>query len=229
MTFSFGEDLEGELYLLSSTIIRQIVRLCPWDLNGDDIPDFIVGDMQAGEATVFSGIDGTLLYTLAPPGEAGSFAGCHLIDDITGDGLADVICGSWGSNAGAPGGGRAFLFSGGDGSQIRTMTYTVPNGGLVTDVRAAGDFNGDGALDFLIGGTGGGFNGPPTGRIFILAGIPTAPSPDLDGDGMVGPMDLAILLGNWGPCADCDDCPADLDGDCTVGPADLAILLGNWG
>jgi len=50
--------------------------------------------------------------------------------------------------------------------------------------------------------------------------------PDLDGDGMVGPFDLALLLGNWGPC---DCCPADLDGNGTVGAFDLALLLGNWG
>ncbi len=52
---------------------------------------------------------------------------------------------------------------------------------------------------------------------------------DLNGDGTVGAADLAILLGSWGPCGDCGDCPADLDGDCTVGAADLAMLLGNWG
>ncbi len=52
---------------------------------------------------------------------------------------------------------------------------------------------------------------------------------DLDGDGSVGVKDLLILLGDWGPCADCDDCIADLDGDCTVGVKDLLILLGNWG
>ncbi len=52
---------------------------------------------------------------------------------------------------------------------------------------------------------------------------------DLNDDGEVGAFDLALLLGNWGPCADLDDCPADLNGDGTVGPADLAILLGNWG
>lgn len=52
---------------------------------------------------------------------------------------------------------------------------------------------------------------------------------DLDGDGNVGPVDLAMLLGSWGPCGDCAACPADLDGDCTVGPGDLAILLANWG
>ena len=52
---------------------------------------------------------------------------------------------------------------------------------------------------------------------------------DLDGDGSVGVKDLLILLGNWGPCAECADCVADLDGDCSVGVKDLLILLGNWG
>ncbi|MCH8314425.1 MAG: hypothetical protein IIA64_00495, partial [Planctomycetes bacterium] len=52
---------------------------------------------------------------------------------------------------------------------------------------------------------------------------------DLDCDGSVGVQDLLILLGNWGPCADCADCIADLDGECSVGVKDLLILLGNWG
>lgn len=52
---------------------------------------------------------------------------------------------------------------------------------------------------------------------------------DLDGDGGVGPADLALLLGNWGP-VDCAGagCP-DFDGDGDVDAADLAVLLGNWG
>ena len=56
-----------------------------------------------------------------------------------------------------------------------------------------------------------------------------SPVGDLDGDGDIDAADLAQLLGNWGPCADPDDCPADLDGDGSVGAFDLAILLGNWG
>lgn len=55
---------------------------------------------------------------------------------------------------------------------------------------------------------------------------------DLDGDGIVGTSDLLILLGSWGPCADCNipnDCPADIDEDCNVGTADLLLLLSNWG
>ncbi len=52
---------------------------------------------------------------------------------------------------------------------------------------------------------------------------------DLDGDGFVTVKDLLILLGAWGPCADCDACVADIDGDCSVGVKDLLILLANWG
>ena len=52
---------------------------------------------------------------------------------------------------------------------------------------------------------------------------------DLNGDGTVGAADLLILLASWGPCDDCNDCPADLDGNCTVGAIDLLILLVNWG
>ena len=52
---------------------------------------------------------------------------------------------------------------------------------------------------------------------------------DLDADGTIGILDLLILLANWGPCADCDKCPADFDGDCAVGILDLLTLLANWG
>lgn len=50
-----------------------------------------------------------------------------------------------------------------------------------------------------------------------------ANSPDLDGDGFVGPRDLGILLGAWGSSG-----PGDLDADGIVGPTDIAVLLGSW-
>jgi hypothetical protein len=49
---------------------------------------------------------------------------------------------------------------------------------------------------------------------------------DLDGDGAVGPQDLATLLGAWGSA---QGGGADIDGDGVVGPQDLAALLANWG
>ena len=47
---------------------------------------------------------------------------------------------------------------------------------------------------------------------------------DLNGDGVVGAPDLAILLGNWGGSG-----VGDLDGDGIVGAPDLAAVLGSWG
>ena len=52
---------------------------------------------------------------------------------------------------------------------------------------------------------------------------------DINQDGVVDPMDLALLLGSWGACPPRADCPADLNGDETVDPMDLALLLGSWG
>ncbi len=52
---------------------------------------------------------------------------------------------------------------------------------------------------------------------------------DLNADGLVGIVDFLMLLGAWGPCADCGNCPADLDGNCIVGLPDLLELLSRWG
>ena len=51
-------------------------------------------------------------------------------------------------------------------------------------------------------------------------------SADVNGDGAVGPSDLAFVLGSWGPCV---GCPADFDDDGDVDAFDLAQVLGAWG
>ncbi len=53
---------------------------------------------------------------------------------------------------------------------------------------------------------------------------------DVDGDGMTGAFDLAVLLGSWGPCAPGDACESlDANGDGMIDAFDLAVLLGSWG
>lgn len=47
---------------------------------------------------------------------------------------------------------------------------------------------------------------------------------DLNGDGCVGAVDLAIMLGSWGP-----NSTSDLNCDGMTTSADLALLLGSWG
>lgn len=72
--------------------------------------------------------------------------------------------------------------------------------------------------------------------VFLRAlDVPLLHPGDVDCDGDVDPFDLALLLGNWGPCpgpctpGDPPTCLADFDHDCDVNAFDLAFLLGNWG
>ena len=51
---------------------------------------------------------------------------------------------------------------------------------------------------------------------------------DLNGDGVVGPPDLGILLAVWGTDGG-DIAGADINGDGTVNASDLGPLLGAWG
>ena len=50
----------------------------------------------------------------------------------------------------------------------------------------------------------------------------------MNGDGVVGVVDLVTLLSEWGPC-ETDCCLSDLDMDGDVGALDLLLLLANWG
>lgn len=51
---------------------------------------------------------------------------------------------------------------------------------------------------------------------------------DLNGDGDVDGADLTVVLGAWGPCAQCGQCSADLNSDCVVDGGDITIVLGSW-
>ena len=55
------------------------------------------------------------------------------------------------------------------------------------------------------------------------------PLGDLNGDCVVGILDLLALLADWGPCPPMADCPGDLNNDETVNVFDLLLLLMNWG
>lgn len=48
---------------------------------------------------------------------------------------------------------------------------------------------------------------------------------DINGDNNVGPVDLSMLLSNWGT----NNVTADVNKDGIVGPIDLSLLLSNWG
>ncbi|MEO0858151.1 MAG: hypothetical protein AAFY55_14995 [Bacteroidota bacterium] len=152
--------------------------LCPWinplyglgvgsigDINGDGTPDFMIGARgecpngvpNAGRAYVYSGAEGRLLYTLeSPDPQDEGFFGEFLagVGDLSNDGVPDIVVGATIEDAvGTPDAGRVHIFSGASGRLIRTLVSPSPRtpGRFGNALDDAGDINGDGVTDVLIG------------------------------------------------------------------------------
>ena len=198
-----------------------------YDVNGDEIPDIYVNDFPANRAHVFSGLDGGKIWTLNGEGEGGGFGIGRLVPDVTGDEKADLILAAWASGVGAPGAGKAFVYSGATGEVVHTYTHNIPGANFGFDANGMGDVDGDGSFDYLVTAAS---DLSSRGVSYVITG--NAPAPllgDVDGDCDVDFADILKLLNEWGPCAPAPaGCRADFNGDGVVDFADLLIILANW-
>ncbi|HEV8321592.1 MAG TPA: integrin alpha [Myxococcota bacterium] len=222
------------------------------DLDGDAFADLAVGSVDdaggvdAGSVRVFRGgagaafdatADAVLLGTQADGWFGWAVAGAG---DVNGDDFADLIVGARLEDASGPDAGRAYVYYGGGGGAGGVLD-AVPDGvvaGAAGDhlghaVAGAGDANGDGWADVLIGSPGNDAGGADAGRVYLLFGGP-------------GPLDTAadaVLTGaatsdglGWA-VAGAGDLNADGFADFAVGaPASAAaapaggvvyVVLGN--
>ena len=151
------------------------------DLDGDGVPDIYASDFSnaangpsTGRIYVRSGKDGHALLTLTggTPGE-GFGIGRADAGDVNHDGRADLIVGAWQYAGAAVSGGKATLFSGKDGSTLKTFTCRVPGDTFGFDAVGIGDTDGDGTIDLLITSAWSGIHGYHSGRMYIVSsGIP---------------------------------------------------------
>ncbi len=149
------------------------------DVDADGIDDVIVGAPNgtpslAGKAYVFSGATGAQLWRfdgLATNDQLGwSVAGAG---DVNGDGFSDLIVGAPGAAPnGVLGAGSAYVFSGATGAQL--FRFDGPSGGaaLGFSVAGAGDVDGDGSPDQIVGAVGASPNNLATaGSAYVFSGV----------------------------------------------------------
>jgi hypothetical protein len=167
------------------------VRVAVGDVNGDGVPDVIVG-AGPGAGPHVKVFDGRTFQEIAsffaydPGFQGGVFVAAG---DVNGDGKADIITGA---DAG-PSGGHVKVFDGVTHAEIRSF-FAYP--GFAGGVRvAAGDVNGDGKADLITGAGPGagphvkvidGFSGAELASFFAFGsfqgGVYVAAG-DINGDG----------------------------------------------
>jgi hypothetical protein len=134
---------------------------------------------HAGRAYVFSGRNGSLLFELVSPNEEeDGFFGTSVsgAGDANQDGHADVIVGAEYEDPGTspPSAGRAYVFSGLDGSLL--FELASPNekqaGQFGHEVAGAGDVNQDGVADVIVGAPNENPDNSPgeAGRAYVFSG-----------------------------------------------------------
>lgn len=154
------------------------------DTNGDGYDDVLIGaygtNSYQGTAYVFSGsasgLDATAQAVLdgaAPNDRLGNFGGTA--GDVDADGYDDVVIGAPGYAADT---GRAYVYAGASAGVSATAS-TVLDGESAGDrfggdAHAAGDVNGDGYVDIVIGATG---SDHERGRAYVYMGAATGISP----------------------------------------------------
>lgn len=149
------------------------------DVNGDGTVDVYASDWNSnangvpasGRVYVHSGADGALLHVLAGERAGDGFGiGTAEAGDADGDGCDDLLVGAWQSDAGAPGGGRCYLYSGRTGALLQTYTCSTPGETFGFDTTTLGDVDGDGGPDFLITAADSFARGVQSGRSFVVRG-----------------------------------------------------------
>ena len=176
------------------------VRVAVGDVNGDGVPDRIVGSgAGAGQIHVYSGRDVSVLASVFPFGPAHSGGVYVAAGDVDADGRADIIAGS------GTGGGRVAVLSGADRHEIASgFPFSPLYAGGVT--VAAGDVNGDGRADIIAGTAVGGAVRvvSAVGASLLASGFPYGPlftggvhvaAGDVNGDGRVDVITAPRSLG----------------------------------
>ncbi len=160
------------------------------DVNGDGFADFLLG---APDANPVVAMDGRSYLFLGPLSASTTASSAALImdgegwadqsgiavsgaGDVDGDGLDDLLIGATGDDDAFADAGAAYLVLGttrgylGLGSADAKITGDADNDGVGVALDAAGDVNGDGYGDLLIGASGHDGGGTNAGAAFVVLG-----------------------------------------------------------
>lgn len=161
------------------------------DADGDGFADFAVSALAAdsaagvdsGSVTIYSGRDATVLHVITGESAQDNFGvWAQHAGDVDGDGRSDIIVGAYHDDDGGVDAGSALVFSTANGKLLRRHDGVLPGEHFGHSVSGAGDVDGDGHADYLVGAPHASINGTESGRAVLFSGRDGTPLREFAGD-----------------------------------------------
>ncbi len=130
------------------------------------------GEDHHGRIYVYKSLASKPAFTFdaEPSGQALGEMFLSIPGDLDGDGYPDVYASDFSDNDTAPGAGRIYVQSGKDGHRLFTLTGETQGEGFGTSPSNAGDVDGDGVPDLIVGSWQYGAAANGGGRAYLFSG-----------------------------------------------------------
>jgi hypothetical protein len=143
--------------------------------TGEHGPLLVVGAPNAGRGGVvyvYKDLSGTPAFTITGSESARQLGAMFLsvVGDVDADGYPDVYASDWADGGVAPFAGRIYVCSGRDGSRLLELAGEAAGDGFGIGPARAGDVDGDGHDDLVIGAWQHGSAAHSGGKVYVMSG-----------------------------------------------------------
>ena len=136
------------------------------------VPEASTGASEGASETVVRALQVEGRQVLRGEVSAAFYGGMFmsLVGDVDADGIKDLYVSDWQDGAVGPAAGKIYVYGGADGRRLLTMSGEASGDGFGIGSAEAGDVDGDGHDDLVVGAWRHGSAAPGAGKVYVISG-----------------------------------------------------------